>query len=50
MFSNKVDIIENFCFIVFTPNTVDYLDLKSKPQQGCLYDIQEGWKERMVNP
>ncbi len=48
--SNNVDISDNFCVIVFTPHTVDYLNLKSKPQQRCLYDIQDGWKERMVNP
>ncbi len=47
---NNVDISDNFCVIVFTPHIVDYLNLKSKPQQRCLYDIQGGWKERMVNP
>lgn len=41
---------DNFCVIVFTPLTVDYLNLKSKPQQRCLYDIQDGWKEQEVNP
>lgn len=48
--SDKVDISDNFCVIVFTPHTVDYLNLKSKPQQRCLYDIQDSWKERVVNP
>jgi pyridoxamine 5'-phosphate oxidase len=41
---------DNFCVIVFIPLTVDYLNLKSKPQQRCLYDIQDGWKEQEVNP
>jgi pyridoxamine 5'-phosphate oxidase len=44
------DISNNFCVVVFIPYTVDYLDLKSKPQQRCLYDIQGNWKEHVVNP
>jgi hypothetical protein len=44
------DISNNFCVVVFIPYTIDYLDLKSKPQQRCLYDIQDDWKERIVNP
>jgi hypothetical protein len=43
-------ISDNFCVIVFIPETVDYLNLKSKPQERCLYDIQDGWKERFVSP
>ena len=46
----KTEISDNFCVIVFTPLTVDYLNLKSKPQQRCLYDIQGDWKEQVVNP
>jgi pyridoxamine 5'-phosphate oxidase len=48
--SNQADMSDNFCVIIFIPHTVDYLDLKSKPQQRCLYAIQDGWKERPVNP
>jgi hypothetical protein len=48
--NDRVEISDNFCVIVFTPHTVDYLNLKSKPQQRCLYDIQDGWKEQIVNP
>ncbi|PKG96817.1 pyridoxamine 5'-phosphate oxidase family protein [Paraglaciecola sp. MB-3u-78] len=44
------DISDNFCVVVFIPHAVDYLNLKSKPQQRCLYDIQDDWKERTVNP
>jgi hypothetical protein len=44
------DISNNFCVVVFIPYTIDYLYLKSKPQQRCLYDIRDNWKERIVNP
>jgi pyridoxamine 5'-phosphate oxidase len=44
------DISNHFCVIVFIPYTVDYFNLKSKPQQRCLYDIQDDWKELFVNP
>jgi pyridoxamine 5'-phosphate oxidase len=44
------DISNNFCVVVFIPYTIDYLDIKSKPQQRCLYDIRDNWKERIVNP
>jgi pyridoxamine 5'-phosphate oxidase len=43
-------ISDNFCVVIFIPDTVDYLNLKSKPQERCLYDIQDDWKERWVNP
>jgi hypothetical protein len=48
--SNHTDMSDNFCVLIFVPHTVDYLNLKSKPQQRCLYAIQGGWKERPVNP
>ncbi|MDB4279521.1 pyridoxamine 5'-phosphate oxidase [Paraglaciecola sp.] len=48
--SNLTDMSDNFCVIIFIPHAVDYLDLKSKPQQRCLYAIQDDWKERPVNP
>jgi pyridoxamine 5'-phosphate oxidase len=48
--NNGVEMSENFCVIVFIPDTVDYLNLTSKPQQRCLYDKQDGWKELLVNP
>ena len=47
---NGVEMSDNFCVIVFIPDTVDYLNLKSKPQQRCLYDKQDAWKELLVNP
>jgi len=46
----ELEVSDNFCVVVFIPDTVDYLNLKSKPQQRCLYDIQDGWKELFVNP
>ena len=47
---SQLEMSDNFCVIVFVPHTVDYLNLKSKPQQRCLYDIQDDWKELFVNP
>jgi pyridoxamine 5'-phosphate oxidase len=44
------DISNHFCVVIFIPYTVDYLNLKSKPQQRCLYGIQDDWKELFVNP
>ncbi|MFQ3191997.1 MAG: pyridoxamine 5'-phosphate oxidase [Paraglaciecola sp.] len=44
------DMSNHFCVVVFMPYTIDYLNLKSKPQQRCLYDIQDDWKESFVNP
>ena len=47
---SQFEMSDNFCVVIFIPYTVDYLDLKSKPQQRCLYDIQDDWKEIFVNP
>jgi pyridoxamine 5'-phosphate oxidase len=47
---SQFEMSDNFCVIIFIPYNVDYLDLKSKPQQRCLYDIQDDWKEIFVNP
>jgi pyridoxamine 5'-phosphate oxidase len=44
------DMSDNFCVVVFIPHAVDYLNLKSTPQQRCLYEIQNDWKARSVNP
>jgi len=44
------DMSDNFCVVVFIPHTVDYLNLKSKPQQRCLYSLQGDWNEQTVNP
>lgn len=46
----KFEISDNFCVVVFIPHSVDYLNLKRKPQQRCLYDIQNHWREVSVNP
>jgi hypothetical protein len=45
-----LEISDNFCVVIFIPYTVDYLNLKSKPQERYLYDIQDEWKEKSVNP
>ena len=43
------DTSENFCVVIFTPLTVDYLDLKSSPQLRCLSDFENDWLEVVVN-
>jgi pyridoxamine 5'-phosphate oxidase len=48
--ASYVEMSDNFCVVVFIPYTVDYLNLKSTPQERCLYDIQDDWKERYVTP
>ena len=47
---NQCEISDNFCVVVFIPYIVDYLNLKSKPQKRCIYDIQDDWTEQLVNP
>jgi len=47
---HHTNISDNFCVVVFIPHAVDYLNLKPTPQQRCLYEIQDGWKARSVNP
>jgi len=48
--SSQFEVSDNFCVVIFIPHTVDYLNLQSKPQQRCLYDILDNWKEQFVNP
>ena len=48
--SHHTDMSDNFCVLIFIPHTVDYLNLRTKPQQRCLYAIQGDWKEHPVNP
>lgn len=42
----------NFCLLLLTPHRVDHLQLRSDPQQRCLYNLQEGqtWTIQAVNP
>jgi len=40
---------DNFCVVIFTPLTVDYLNLKNSPQLRCLSDFENDWLEVLVN-
>ncbi len=47
---NTVEAIsDNFCVVIFTPLTVDYLNLKNAPQLRCLSDFENDWLEVVVN-
>ncbi len=47
---NDDDVIsDNFCVVIFTPLTVDYLNLKHSPQLRCLSDFENDWLEVVVN-
>jgi pyridoxamine 5'-phosphate oxidase len=43
------DISDHFCVVIFTPLSVDYLNLKSSPQLRCLSDFENNWLELVVN-
>lgn len=43
------DISDNFCVVIFTPLTVDYLNLKTSPQLRCLSDFENDWLEVVIN-
>ncbi|MFT6330088.1 MAG: PPOX class probable FMN-dependent enzyme [Bermanella sp.] len=51
--SNKAesafDINDHFCVVIFTPLSVDYLNLKGSPQLRCLSDFENDWLEAVVN-
>ena len=44
--------LENFCLLLLTPQKIDHLQLKSDPQQRCLYIRQQDntWTTQAVNP
>ena len=44
--------LNNFCLLLLTPTRIDHLQLKSDPQQRCLYTLQSDrtWTTRQVNP
>jgi pyridoxamine 5'-phosphate oxidase len=46
---SALDISDHFCVVIFTPLSVDYLNLKGSPQLRCLSDIENGWLELVVN-
>jgi pyridoxamine 5'-phosphate oxidase len=43
---------DNFCLLLLTPRRIDHLQLRSDPQQRCLYDLQDDqtWTIQAVNP
>jgi PPOX class probable FMN-dependent enzyme len=43
------DISDHFCAVIFTPLSVDYLNLKGTPQLRCLSDFENDWLEVVVN-
>jgi len=43
------DISDHFCVVIFTPLSVDYLNLKGSPQLRCLSDFENDWLEVAVN-
>ena len=43
------DISDHFCVVIFTPLSVDYLNLKGSPQLRCLSDVKNNWLELVVN-
>ena len=44
--------LDNFCLLLFIPQKVDHLQLRSDPQQRCLYSLQTDstWSIQQVNP
>lgn len=43
--------LDNFCLLLLTPTKVDRLQLKTDPQQRCLYFLQDkNWTTQQVNP
>lgn len=47
-----IEPLDNFCLLLFDPETVDHLQLKGEPQKRCLYqlDHQQNWLIQPVNP
>jgi pyridoxamine 5'-phosphate oxidase len=43
---------DNFCLLLLTPHRIDHLQLRSDPQQRCLYNLQDDhtWTIQAVNP
>jgi pyridoxamine 5'-phosphate oxidase len=43
---------DNFCLLLLTAHRIDHLQLRSDPQQRCLYDLQndQTWTIQAVNP
>ena len=44
--------LDNFCLLLLTPTKIDYLQLRSEPQQRCIYNLQpdQTWITQWVNP
>lgn len=43
------EINDNFCVVIFTPISVDYLNLKPTPHLRCLSDSETDWLEVKVH-
>ena len=44
--------LDNFCLLLLIPKKVDHLQLRSDPQQRCIYKLEENstWLTGQVNP
>lgn len=44
--------MDNFCLLLLIPQKVDHLQLRSDPQQRCLYQLESDstWSTQLVNP
>ena len=44
--------VDNFCLLLFNPETVDHLQLRTEPQNRCLYQRQSNgdWIVQFINP
>ncbi|MEM9273975.1 MAG: Npun_F5749 family FMN-dependent PPOX-type flavoprotein [Cyanobacteria bacterium P01_F01_bin.143] len=44
--------VDNFCLLLFNPEKVDHLQLRTKPQNRCLYQLQSNgdWTIQLINP
>jgi pyridoxamine 5'-phosphate oxidase len=43
---------DNFCLLLLIPQKIDHLQLRTDPQQRCIYQLQEDltWSTKAVNP
>jgi pyridoxamine 5'-phosphate oxidase len=44
--------LDTFCLLLLIPQKIDHLQLRSDPQQRCIYKLQEdlSWSIQLVNP
>lgn len=42
--------VENFALLLLHPTAIDHLELRGEPQNRCIYELQDNWQGRSVNP